>query len=413
MKIDCHCHVFNNDCIPVKGLLHSRFGVVVGNRLFKRINPYGDNGAAVRPDELHLHFSMDVDSLSGSLTDPAEKDSIRYLATHPLDFIRFTLAGMKSMPAITAAMMEKAPDIDIWVPLMMDTRNGYAGDASRTGFDEQKWMMMALTAMEKGRIMPFFAYDPRSGSVDAVKTAIERDGFVGVKLYPPLGFKPCGNDDHEVEANLEDLYAYCAAGRPSPIPITAHCSWSDGVYSNREAPGVSCCKDYYRDLAHPAHWAKVLEKHGNLKLNLAHFGGAGEWERRALSPSAAAMDRNWAAPIIRLMRDYEHVYTDLSFHGNLAGRNGDAYAQALREAIRGLEDRVLLGSDWYMSAIQCDLDDYWRNFKTAFPDLFDAMTGPNAVRFLQSPATLTFFPAFLASREGMASKFVNLFQQTA
>jgi len=31
MRIDCHCHVFNNDCIPVPGLLQSRFGITVGS----------------------------------------------------------------------------------------------------------------------------------------------------------------------------------------------------------------------------------------------------------------------------------------------------------------------------------------------------------------------------------------------
>ncbi|MDQ1278424.1 MAG: hypothetical protein QG555_1467 [Thermodesulfobacteriota bacterium] len=110
------------------------------------------------------------------------------------------------------------------------------------------------------------------------------------------------------------------------------------------------------------------------------------------------------------MGDYEHVYTDLSFHGILAAGNGGAYGQALRETVRGVEDRVLLGSDWYMSAIQGDLDDYWCHFAAVFPDLFAPMTGANAVRFLRSAAYATHFPAFLASRDGIASSFADLFQ---
>ena len=106
MRIDCHCHVFNNDCIPVKGLLQSRFGIVVGSRLFHSINPQVSNGGTLHPDDLNRRLSLDIDSLIGSFTDPAEKDSIRYLASHPRDFIRFTLAGKKSMPDIVAAMME-------------------------------------------------------------------------------------------------------------------------------------------------------------------------------------------------------------------------------------------------------------------------------------------------------------------
>jgi hypothetical protein len=161
-------------------------------------------------------------------------------------------------------------------------------------------------------------------------------------------------------------------------------------------------------MAHPRHWEGVLARHRNLKVNLAHFGGAGEWERRALAGPAAA-DRDWAGAILGLMNDYDHVYTDLSFHGILAADHGEAYGQALREAVCGVEDRLLLGSDWYMSAIQGNLDDYWRNFAAAFPDLFAPMTGTNTIRFLSSPASATHFPAFLATRNGIADPFVDLF----
>jgi len=69
---------------------------------------------------------------------------------------------------------------------MMDTERGYEGPPSPVGFDAQKRALMDLTAQGKGRIMPFFAYDPRSRSVAAVQAAIEQEGFVVVKLYPPL-----------------------------------------------------------------------------------------------------------------------------------------------------------------------------------------------------------------------------------
>jgi len=304
--------------------------------------------------------------------------------------------------------MEEARGIDVWVPLMMDTESGYEGSSPPVGFEEQKRIMMDVTARGRGRIWPFFAYDPRSRTVDAVRNAIEQEGFVGVKLYPPLGFKPCGNEDRAVEANLESLYEYCLAGRGGPIPITAHCSWSDGVFSNRAVSGILNHKEYYRDMAHPAHWEKVLARYGGLKLNLAHFGGAGEWERRALAGPPAAPDRNWVDTILRLLKERENVYTDLSFHGILTAKNGSGYREALLDKIQGVEDKVLLGSDWYMSAIQGGLADYWRNFENLFPGLFDAMTGQNARRFLRSQATETFLPAFLASRNGFDSKFLDL-----
>ena len=114
-------------------------------------------------------MTFDLSSFLDSLTDPAEKDSIRYLLEHPDGFVRFALIGRKNMADIVDGMMKKAKNIDIWVPLMMDTEKGFEGSASLISFDEQKRIMMDLTATARGRIWPFFAYDPRSGPVDAVK----------------------------------------------------------------------------------------------------------------------------------------------------------------------------------------------------------------------------------------------------
>lgn len=401
MRIDCHCHVFNHDAVPVKGLLESRFGIAVGRRLIDCINAARKEGRVPLLDELIKPIQLDVDALIDTFTDPAEKDSIRYLAGHPRGFLRFALAGMGRIADITAAMMEKAADdIDLWVPLMMDMECAYEGSCSLLGFDDQKRIMMDVTVQAGGRIMPFYAYDPRSRAVDDVKTAIEEEGFIGVKLYPPLGFKPWDNADGTVNDHLDDLYRYCSTGTDRPIPITAHCSWSDGITSNRAVAGVHHIRDYYRNLADPVHWEPVLARHKTLKLNLAHFGGAGEWEEMAVAGSPVRPDRRWAETIVRLMRDYEHVYTDLSFHGILAARNQKAYRRVLREMIHGVEDRILLGSDWYMSALQCNLADYWSNFETLLDELFDVATVDNPRRFLLSAATETFFPAFLSLRCG-------------
>jgi len=57
-------------------------------------------------------------------------------------------------------------------------------------------IMSDLILEGQGRIMPFYAVDPRPPDpVESVKKAIESQGFVGVKLYPPMGYKPIGNDD--------------------------------------------------------------------------------------------------------------------------------------------------------------------------------------------------------------------------
>ena len=144
--------------------------------------------------------------------------------------------------------------------------------------------MSDLTLEGQGRIMPFYAVDPRAPDpVESVKKAIESQGFVGVKLYSPMGYKPIGNDDREIKENLKKPYECCCKIENNPISITAQCSWSAGCYSNKPMtrdPKIDL-KTYYRDMAAPFHWENVLDEFSSLKLNLAHFRGMGAWEALA------------------------------------------------------------------------------------------------------------------------------------
>ena len=257
--------------------------------------------------------------------------------------------------------------------------------------------------------MPFYAFDPRAdNSVEKMKTAIESQGFVGVKLYPPLGYKPIGNDDPDIEDALMRLYDYCCKNIDEPIPITTHCSWSAGVYSNEHVPGVTNIKKYYRGMAHPSLWEEVLEKYPRLKLNLAHFGGLGEWEVRAKGDNP---NENWIGPIITLIKKHDNVYTDLSFHGITTTDLADEYKKQLLEKINGIENKILLGSDWYMSRMQCSLKDYWQEFESLIPDIYEMATGENAISFLASNATKNFFPGFFRSnRSELKTHYRNAFR---
>ena len=78
-----------------------------------------------------------------------------------------------------------------------------------------------------------------------VKLAVTEKGFIGVKLYPPMGFRPLGNEGFsagdfpqhihkpfkgrkigkDIDAVLNELYAWCAAEQ---VPILAHASDSNG-----------------------------------------------------------------------------------------------------------------------------------------------------------------------------------------
>ncbi len=122
--------------------------------------------------------------------------------------------------------------------------------------------------------------------------------FAGIKVYPPLGFNPWPEDgdgykdDEEIERELEKvryLYAFCIQHN---IPLTAHCN-----------PNGFLVDKKYSKFASPAKWAKVLaqQEFKQLRLNLAHFGGA---ERD-----------DWRDQIADLVLKYDNVYTDISYQG--------------------------------------------------------------------------------------------------
>jgi len=166
----------------------------------------------------------------------------------------------------------------------------------------------------KPRLLPFISADPRRSQVaDLVISHLESGAFRGVKIYPVMGCLP---DDH----GLHPIYEYCAR---RGIPITAHCE-------NGGLPGY----DGFYQLAAPENWAPVLRQFPNLFLNLAHFDRTG-------TP--------WQAAIEGLMREYPHVYTDVSFDTEMFWMPGRYFAkilQVLRDP--ALQGRLLYGTDWYM-----------------------------------------------------------------
>jgi hypothetical protein len=108
-------------------------------------------------------------------------------------------------------------------------------------------------------------------------------GFVGVKLYPPMGFRPIDNKrlpdanfnepaylrspdtglgsgiGSKLDAALSKLYTWCSANN---VPVMAHTSHSFG-------PTTA-----YEDRADPFFWTNVLKQDAfpRLRINLAHFG---------------------------------------------------------------------------------------------------------------------------------------------
>ncbi len=228
------------------------------------------------------------------------------------------------------------------------------------------------------RILPFLGYDlrklvgeddlaafKRSWSkfpVNAPVGELKSGNVIGLKLYPPMGFRPYPK--RGTNQLYLDFYGWCAERR---IPITAHVQ-KDSYEGYSKKRG-----DYKkpRVFADPAYWVRVLDAVGNLRINFAHFGGEKDvvdtafqspnkkrktlkqQERKELSR------KTWTYTIITLLKKYDHTYADLGAFNYSMQRASPALARLLLrdgegsfDSLPGMEDgshklkdKLLWGSD--------------------------------------------------------------------
>ncbi len=224
----------------------------------------------------------------------------------------------------------------------------------RASIDDQHAELARLRDAYPDLVVPFAAVDPRHPDVvDKTIRLLENDGFRGIKLYPPLGYHP--NDPR-----LDPLYAYAAE---RGFPVMTHCS-RGGVHYRGELT-ESLLKDPVTGeplpklersaavarLADPDNYVAILEAHPKLKLCLAHFGGAADWESYLKAPWLAggvSPTKSWLAKIADLLKSdaYDNLYTDISF----TVFADDEYVYLLKVLLSDprIRNRVLFGSDFYV-----------------------------------------------------------------
>lgn len=195
--------------------------------------------------------------------------------------------------------------------------------------------------------------------------------FVGIKVYPPMGFDPYPSDE-KLRARTEVLYTFC---EENEIPIVTHCD-DQGF---RMVP-----LDDSFTFTSPARWEKVLERHPNLYLDFAHFGS--QYYRAA--PVLQFKELSWRNHILLLMKKYPHVYSDLSFGGvnsSMWKNVIDILKNAAPEDEKIFTERLLFGTDWPLSLVKIPSAlDYWRGFcESDIPsDLAQKILSQNPETFL-------------------------------
>jgi predicted TIM-barrel fold metal-dependent hydrolase len=206
--------------------------------------------------------------------------------------------------------------------------------------EKQHEELLEMAQGSGGKIIPFYAADPRHPDiVERVKRSLGPNKFRGIKIYPNLGYKP--NDP-----KLMQIYKHCIE---EGFPVLTHCSpggiWRYGV-SRKER----------RANSEPGNYRDILETPGyrELKLCLAHFGGAEEWAKHLKGRVQQPEEEPWVRTIYDMLTSgrYPYLYADISytvFTPKVSGLEADLidYLKVLLSHPR-VRERVLFGSDYYM-----------------------------------------------------------------
>lgn len=284
----------------------------------------------------------------------------------PFDvFETLRIAMQPSIPRVADKLLAHLGEDDAIVALMMDIVATDEGERDRRNFLGQVRGTMDAAIARPGRVLPFIAVNPRRPDhFELMRRAIEQLGFVGVKLYPSLGFSL--NTDA-----IRNVLAYC---RDQDVPIVVHCT-SGGFIRDAEAAGF----------AHPKHWLQLFTGPGDsLRLCFAHCGGWGGF--------CHLVDEQveWAEAILSYMAAHPNVYADLSYHVEMMIVGGEAekgYFNGLKKLLAGPHaGRVIFGTDSWLLRLNIDDSAYWRYFETKLTKAeFEQIASTAPRRFLGLP----------------------------
>jgi predicted TIM-barrel fold metal-dependent hydrolase len=261
---------------------------------------------------------------------------------------------------------------------------------------------------------PFRDHWPRDGnsrageSLEIVKRAINEHGAFGVKVYPPSGYRPAGNEipgppvgpdtrfdapreqykarydgvtKEQLDQRLERLLKYCTE---HDIPVFAHSG--DGEFQARNGYGVQ--------MPNPRYWLQYLENHNEpdgspckLRLCFAH-AGAGDFWFGVRYPDS---HETWGDDVVKACEKFPNVYCELGATEQILDVNRRAYfVDQLVEQIGKhpkLADKLMFGTDWCMPSALYAGKEYLRAYQNALAhkdlkDHFKKFFVLNAVKYL-------------------------------
>lgn len=253
--------------------------------------------------------------------------------------------------------------VNLYTPALVDFEN-WLNERSPTSIPQQIDLLERVTVAQRGILHGFVPFCPwrqideeaqgrRKTAIHRVEDAILNRGFLGVKIYPPMGFRPIGNASlrtRDFPAHLAQKPYAKGFGRAldrAMLKLYDLCIKHDFCIMVHTAPTQEAGSGY-EQRAHPKYWRQVLAmpQYAKLRVNLAHFGG---FELAEDGKISFTDPKSWHHHVGKALIEHENVYADLSHFDPLLTDGCDALRAnmiAFLRAFPGAERKIMYGSDW-------------------------------------------------------------------
>lgn len=401
LLVDIHCHTFNARDIPIDGFIRS---LARGYGLPAKADKWLGKATGAFQKLLISQTPVDDEKPTGSAAASGEKadasgekaDAREVLdrligklqklaffdhgaAKTILEYVDMAAAATGSRHDMAQRIVDKHQGVSLFTPALVDfdywIQDAKTGPvlSTETKLDKQIEfhgeiaLKAAQGAFGSARFHHYVAFNPRreiaegpvadgqdGPAMTAVKKAINKHGFIGVKLYPACGFKPIGNANlrqfragkmgEQLDAAMRRLFTYCETEQ---IPILAHASAGNSFHPDASWYGG------------PWAWRHVLTEFPQLRVCFGHFGGL-EGTTEYADPIACVA---WNEGFAELMVKHDNVYADISNSDAGQDEQGEReeyqkrflywlchkLSQVDANSGRKLSQRLMYGSDWWMN----------------------------------------------------------------
>lgn len=369
-------------------LLNKELFKTTFNQQINNINLKVNNKIQMSNDELELMIYIKSEVNVNKIEKSGVVDWYKKLTSISSKIGRYLLWGYKMTKyryQHIAEIKKTYPDVQLFTPALIDFDRWLSSTEKHSDTQVSVKQQMELSVLHNklnnGSIHPFVPFDPlrdveTDGQVytDTVEY-IKSYGAIGIKLYPPMGFRVYQNSElkfchsnienlgMKIDKSLLKIYSYC---HENEIPILAHTADSNYNFN---------CKDY-KGRANPIYWEEVLKKFKNLRINMGHFA------------THSLLGNEWSLTIRRLMLAYPNVYADFS---HIEGFDDKQYSKDFFIALdqflnvdttenrKKLLTRFLYGSDWIMLAKESISKNYFAHLVKYF-DIEFGSQGNDTVR---------------------------------